>query len=508
MKLSVRKITGVLSALFLSLVFCFLTADAHAEDTLIPDDNLRAALTVLLDGAEPTAENLPTLTGAIDLSGKRIADITGLAHLTAAASLDLSNNEIACIAALEALDSLTSLDITKNHIDLSDGSDAMAVIAALEAKEPPCTVVYQPQKIRVSGIELLPASLTLCPGDTANLAAAITPTDADNQALSWHSGNNAVATVQNGTVTAIAIGTAQITATSDDGAYTASSTITVKKNAISSSGYIIQSGLIKNVAKNTSAARFMDNLHNDNDDLKLYEADGQLSGDIRVKTGMQIELAVGGSPRERLTIIVEGDADGDGHVSISDYTLTRLDILGLKRLEGIYRAAADVDGDGRITISDYTAIRLDILGLKPIGGYNPAAPVPELPPVSNPRIRKFLDSAFSHMGKVYVWGANGPNTFDCSGYVYYCLNESGYRIYRTAARYYAQWGAWQRVEGHQMQPGDLMFFWSEDRSYIGHIGIYLGNDYFIHATSKYGSVIISPCAEYEGTFSHGMRIDF
>ena len=62
-----------------------------------------------------------------------------------------------------------------------------------------------------------------------------------------------------------------------------------------------------------------------------------------------------------------GDCNGDGNISITDYTLTRLHILGLKCLEGEYREAADINGDGQITITDYTWIRLDILGLKQIG---------------------------------------------------------------------------------------------------------------------------------------------
>jgi len=69
---------------------------------------------------------------------------------------------------------------------------------------------------------------------------------------------------------------------------------------------------------------------------------------------------------DRLTIIVKGDANGDGAISISDYTLARLHILGLKTLDSVYRSAADVNGDGNVTISDYTLMRLDILGLKTI----------------------------------------------------------------------------------------------------------------------------------------------
>lgn len=62
-----------------------------------------------------------------------------------------------------------------------------------------------------------------------------------------------------------------------------------------------------------------------------------------------------------------GDVNGDGAITTSDYTLIRLDILGLKALGGNARAAADVNADGAVTTSDYTLVRLDILGIKKIG---------------------------------------------------------------------------------------------------------------------------------------------
>jgi SpoIID/LytB domain protein len=61
-----------------------------------------------------------------------------------------------------------------------------------------------------------------------------------------------------------------------------------------------------------------------------------------------------------------GDVNSDGAISVSDYTLVRLDILGIKPLSGTARAAADVNGDGAVSVSDYTLIRLDILGIKKI----------------------------------------------------------------------------------------------------------------------------------------------
>ena len=61
-----------------------------------------------------------------------------------------------------------------------------------------------------------------------------------------------------------------------------------------------------------------------------------------------------------------GDINGDDDITITDYTLIRLHILGLNSLEGDSLASADVNGDGEITISDYTIVRLHILNLQEI----------------------------------------------------------------------------------------------------------------------------------------------
>ena len=64
--------------------------------------------------------------------------------------------------------------------------------------------------------------------------------------------------------------------------------------------------------------------------------------------------------------LAPGDVNGDGQISISDYTAIRLHILSLKGLSGVFALAADANGDGQITISDYTLVRLHILGIRRI----------------------------------------------------------------------------------------------------------------------------------------------
>ena len=242
----------------------------------------------------------------------------------------------------------------------------------------------------------------------------------------------------------------------------------------------------------------------------MYKADGAELVSGTVGTGMTAVLTFGGTERDRLTVIVDGDTNGDGLISISDYTLTRYAILTLKPLEGAYRLAGDVNGDGNVSISDYTLIRYDILGLKAINDYKPA--LPDLPEVSDPRIRLFLDIAIAQLDDPYVGGEEGPDAFDCSGFVYYCLKEAGYTgtLWRSTANSYSRWSSWQYVDKNALQPGDLMFFFSDEPSdgdHIGHVGIYLGDGYLIHASSSNGRIIISRVRGwYSDMLSHGRRV--
>ena len=133
-----------------------------------------------------------------------------------------------------------------------------------------------------------------------------------------------------------------------------------------------------------------------------------------------------------------------------------------------------------------------------------------LPEVADPNIRAFLDVALAQLGKPYVWGAEGPDSFDCSGFVYYCLEQAGYDLDRATADTYSRNRKWEYVDKKDLQPGDLMFYYSDDKSdgdHVGHIGIYLGNGYHIHASSDYGCIIICGVQGwYKSALAFGRRV--
>ncbi|MFK8053298.1 MAG: C40 family peptidase [Woeseiaceae bacterium] len=86
--------------------------------------------------------------------------------------------------------------------------------------------------------------------------------------------------------------------------------------------------------------------------------------------------------------------------------------------------------------------------------------------------------AQEQMGVPYQYGGATPGGFDCSGLVFYAYDQAGVRVPRTTG---SLWSHAQPVARHQLQPGDVLFFNFDGKP--SHVGLYLGDDYFVHAPS-------------------------
>jgi cell wall-associated NlpC family hydrolase len=98
-------------------------------------------------------------------------------------------------------------------------------------------------------------------------------------------------------------------------------------------------------------------------------------------------------------------------------------------------------------------------------------------------------NAKSFLGTPYVWGATGPSKFDCSGFTQWVFRDAGINIPRVS-REQAKVGQYVRYEN--LQRGDMVFFDTKRRrtGKVCHVGIYLGNGDFIHASSSGKKVVI------------------
>ncbi|MCR5145794.1 MAG: C40 family peptidase [Clostridia bacterium] len=97
-----------------------------------------------------------------------------------------------------------------------------------------------------------------------------------------------------------------------------------------------------------------------------------------------------------------------------------------------------------------------------------------------------VNYAMQYKGCRYAYGTAGPNTFDCSGFTSYVYGHFGYKLSRSS-RDQANNG--KKVTG-ELQPGDILIF-SNNGKTVGHVGIYIGNDKFIHASDSSTGVIVS-----------------
>lgn len=114
------------------------------------------------------------------------------------------------------------------------------------------------------------------------------------------------------------------------------------------------------------------------------------------------------------------------------------------------------------------------------GSSNNVAP----PSANKATAQAVLNEAYKHLGKPYVWGATGPNSFDCSGFTSYVYKKvTGRWIGRTT---YDQINVGTPVSRSQLQPGDLVF------TSAGHVGIYVGNNNFINAPRTGSNVSVMP----------------
>lgn len=122
--------------------------------------------------------------------------------------------------------------------------------------------------------------------------------------------------------------------------------------------------------------------------------------------------------------------------------------------------------------------------------------------------KQIADYTLQFNGYRYVYGGSTPSTgFDCSGLMYYVYGQFGYSIQRRASMQYAYNGV--HVSRSELQPGDLVFFAGDGyENGVTHVGMYIGDNKFIHASTSRTGVIISTLGSnyYEDNLYGAKRI--
>jgi len=145
----------------------------------------------------------------------------------------------------------------------------------------------------------------------------------------------------------------------------------------------------------------------------------------------------------------------------------------------------------------------DVQDIEYISYGHPSSPLTHTQTIDN---LKFLAKSF--LGTPYVWGATGPDKFDCSGFTQWVFRDVGINIPRVS-KDQAQVG--QLISFNNLQAGDMMFFDTHKKrtGKVTHVGIYLGNGNFIHASSAGKKVVIynfNKKTYYKKRFLWGRRV--
>jgi peptidoglycan DL-endopeptidase CwlO len=105
-------------------------------------------------------------------------------------------------------------------------------------------------------------------------------------------------------------------------------------------------------------------------------------------------------------------------------------------------------------------------------------------PVSG-RAAAAVHFAMAQIGKPYVYGAAGPNSFDCSGLTMAAWGAAGVGLPHSSS---AQYGSGTHISASQLQPGDLVFYYSP----ISHVGMYIGNGMIVNAENPSAGIKVAP----------------
>lgn len=125
------------------------------------------------------------------------------------------------------------------------------------------------------------------------------------------------------------------------------------------------------------------------------------------------------------------------------------------------------------------------------------------------KIEYLIGQAKGKLGKPYVYGSFGPNSFDCSGFVYWCYQQLNVTL-KASAYKQGYDDTYAKIAYSDLKPGDVVVFNTNetDSDLSDHTGIYIGSYQFIHASSSAKKVIISSLKSgyYQRVFSWGRRI--
>ncbi|MBR6822383.1 MAG: dockerin type I repeat-containing protein, partial [Clostridia bacterium] len=136
---------------------------------------------------------------------------------------------------------------------------------------------------------------------------------------------------------------------------------------LTSKKYSVSGKMISGIAEHTTVATFRKNVTISAGEMKVYDTSNKEIKDGEVTTGSVVKLIRDdGTVDKSFTLVVLGDINSDGKISILDLVMIRKHLLGIISVKNEFFEASDINGDGKISIMDLVAIRKHLLGFTSI----------------------------------------------------------------------------------------------------------------------------------------------
>lgn len=200
----------------------------------------------------------------------------------------------------------------------------------------------------------------LLKGETFTLRATITPTNATNKSILWSSNNETVATVdQTGEVTAKGEGTALISAVTSDGWKVAKCEVVVSRIRPQLNGYTVNETekIIENFPLGFTKSDFLW-ISKSNGTIQIKKNGREIQNSEKMGTGTTVTI----DNDVTYTMVILGDVNGDGELTIVDLAKCKLHTIWKEKLTGCYEKAVDFNGDKVVNIIDLSRLKLKLIG--------------------------------------------------------------------------------------------------------------------------------------------------
>ena len=217
----------------------------------------------------------------------------------------------------------------------------------------------------------------------------------------------------------------------------------------------------------------------------------QIMADFAVQA-KQLDMRRAASQRELDRIAATKKKLGQDKAEIDKKAAEAKALLGRLRAEAAARArarakaAAEARAKAAAEAQQRAAVQPSRSAGRPAASATPnTASAPTNAPAASGRAGAAVQYALAQVGDAYVWGAAGPSAFDCSGLMMAAWAQAGVGLPHSSS---AQMGSGTPVSQSQLQPGDLVFYYSP----VSHVGMYIGNGQIVHAANPSSGVTTAP----------------